>query len=264
MPQPAPGQDLLAREDGGRADPRPRGRGCDRQSAGLDFCSLFNRPRQQPATAPEKQASASTGDGCQPTGAKLLDELGLGLTEIEDLSVDGAGIERDLLLAFGAESSLARPAAELFASLAESDGEHESEDDEEENTGVAAEEGGGDGVDEQVEASSVDPDASDKRVLLASLGVEEFGNWCFRSTTTGRLLGNIRRVGERSLKALCHAHKGCVCWVTIRTIEGECALERDLARWLAAAASGASRDDHASSSHALKIRYGMKPKPLRA
>lgn len=216
---------------------------------------------------PEQVTDVVAGDDGQASAAKLLDELGLELGEIADLCMHDSSIERDMLLAFGAEgSALRRPAAELFASLAESDGEAEGEDDEEDLIASAAEDGGDEQGEEQFDAPcgvGAAGEGEQDDASHASLGVEGYGNWCFRSAATGKNLGNIRRVNGKSLKALCHIHKSCACWVTIRTVAGECTLEHDLVRWLSQAPLSA-HEQHAESSYELKLKYGMKPKPMRA
>lgn len=119
--------------------------------------------------------------------------------------------------------------------------------------------GDGDGA---AEAAGPEPEAAEADPLVCEGG----GVYVDR---TGNRVGRIHWIGQSSVKATCHIHRSCNCWLT-KTPNGRDQAVQDLETWFREAlggpgpgAAGATAGQHDESATELKISYGMRIKRRR-
>ena len=101
--------------------------------------------------------------------------------------------------------------------------------------------------------------------VAAALRLTVASDWCVRSES-GQLLGKLRMIDGRSLKATCQLH-GPRCYVMLNACtRGQAPrwgqVESDLLTWLAGGLVGA--EGHAAAGLQLRAeKYGMRVKPPR-
>ena len=104
--------------------------------------------------------------------------------------------------------------------------------------------------------SSGAPKEGKEKNKWAPFGLEEKPNRYFFRIAAGKEVGYLRAV-RPGIKAICRSHNKCSCWIS-KAPAGSRA-EEDIVAWLA---EDTSARGHEESSFALKVKHGMKPRPL--
>jgi hypothetical protein len=87
------------------------------------------------------------------------------------------------------------------------------------------------------------------------LGLEERAGNTFYDLSQGTYIGRVHTVGAGGVKALCHRHPHCICWLNSNVLQAT-AID-DLVVWLSLAVTE-DEQGHYTASQRLKRKHGMR------
>lgn len=214
-------------------------------------------PKPPPAFDPSASSIGAFGEGSSMSMNELMSALGLDIDDVgpmdeladaaaSHISPDAHLVLQDIL------ADLAHEDDELV-DRAQADGVPEYGDPDADDQ--SAPQGGA-----AAAASSSSSGAPKQDRDWASQGIDVLEP-SLRTFTTidGTQLGVIHTVGIKGVKATCKQHRSCILWVTSYSDGNAC--ERDLVQWLAAKCE---KPAHLQQAYDTKVKYGMKPRPLRS